>query len=282
MKNTTGLGILSSVMLGMSFILLSPIASAAEKQVTKGKRAVEEKPAVEERVIEDTFVINDPTVAKDAKLLYGVSVDYFSTTVKTDSPTLPFTRNFIEPGISGFVARGDFTALLSYRAGSSSINSTGTGAAAGLTIAGDSKQTVLEGSVRWLARDYTTKFITPYLGFGYFQNTADYTFTVNPGGSVVTAHKTAQALVPAVGGIIPVNAKIGFRAEMRRYFGSVKSSVNDGTSTINSSSDNAAENRDYLTMYYNIDKSLNAQLGYQFWPDSNATGYYMMLGYTFR
>lgn len=269
MKKTSVMGILSSVMLGIAFVLLSPGATAAEKKVT-GKKVPEEKVS-DVRVIEDTFVIYDPTVAKDEKLLYGVSVDYFSTTYDFNDPDFPGKINTIEPGITGFVAKGNFTTQLAYRTGTSTLSAKGVGSFAGVSVTGDVKTTMFEATLRWLARDYATAFVTPYFGIAYYNHSDKATVIATNDGTGATASESVgravDAFAPSVGGIFPLNQKIGFRLEMRRYF---------------ALTDNLTDNRNYLTMYYNINKSLNAQIGYQSWPSSNATGVFMLLGYTFR
>lgn len=279
LKNIERCIVSTLALLGCMLILFSPVTFAAEKKVF-GKKVPEVKatakkaPEAKEsdvRVIEDTFIISDPTVAKDEKLLFGVSVDYFSTTYDFRDPDIPGTIKASEPGITVFVAKGNFTTQLAYRTGSTYLSANGVGQYAGVSVTGDVRTTMLEATMRWLARNYSTSFVTPYFGVAYYKqsDSANVTATnVNTGATASESiGQTVDALAPSIGGIFPINEKIGFRLEVRRYF---------------AFKDNLTDNRNYLTVYYNLTKSLNAQLGYQSWPSYNATGVFMLLGYTFR
>jgi hypothetical protein len=235
----------------------------------------------EERVIEDSLVYNDPTVAKGDQLIMGVSADYFTYTQSRSLLGGNITNQFSQPGITGFAGKGNFSASLSYRSGTEQVSGSfpipGYSPAM-ITVTGTAKSNSSEIMLRWLARDWATKYFTPYAAVIYISSAADNSLTFVSGGTTYNYSYTSKATIQGaiVGGIFPVSATYGFRAEAGRGY---------GNQTVDSQSSTFAGTRYIATMYYNVTKAWNAQLGYKRYVidgGGNETGYYAMLGYTMR
>jgi hypothetical protein len=170
----------------------------------------------EDRVIEDSLIYKDPTVAKADQTIYGVSVDYFnmSSAVPSSSGVPSYTYNYVQPGLTGFAGKGNFTASVSYRAGTSDYSIP---ASANLSIPAQKnseKTSDTEIYLRWLARDFATKYFTPYALIGYGQGNKDATYVLASG--TYYSSITTTSTIAGIGAIIPVRASCKTIFQMRR------------------------------------------------------------------
>jgi|GEM_PF-1227505 len=250
-----------------------------------------------DRVVEDSLVYKDPTVAHQNQIVEGISLDYYSLaqsfTIPTTYVNLTGTQTYQQPGISGFVGSGDFTVLASYRSGTGTVNASGANTSGGIAVTANANdaytQSEYELDLRWLMTNYQTTYFTPYALVGYVGQTRSETITATVTAtnrsSSVSATNTSTSSVDSssstpligVGGIIPINQKIGFRIDAK--FGFVTATSGGVSTSYNAS-------RLTATMYYNFADAWNAQLGARTESYSNGdqstTGGYAMLGYTFK
>jgi hypothetical protein len=226
----------------------------------------------EDRVIEDSLIYKDPTVAKSDQVIYGASIDYLniSSSVNVSGTTPAFTYNYTQPGLTGFAGKGNFTASIAYKSGTSSYRVL----SPGNFQSNSEKKSDTEVVLRWLAKDFATQYFTPYALIGYGQGNIDTTVALDSGTTAYST-TTSTATIAGLGAIFPLNEKFGVRVDARGYNASYKTG---------SSSSSFAFSKYVVTAYYNITKELNAQLGYQAWGDSSQTltGYYVILGYTIK
>jgi len=255
---------------GLALTVLSPTAFAAD------------------RVIEDTLVYKDPTVAKQDQWVKGVSVDYWNINSTLPSTYGDINLRFNQPGISAFVGYSDISVLASYRRG------TGT-ADLNYTIFGNAyaahesfTDSQIEIDLRWLMHGLQTKFMTPYVLVAHVEEKFDSTTSLTVNGvntPLANPSDTSKTKTNGlgIGGIFPINAKFGVRADAR--YGRAK------TSDENTGSDSNSVGLVTVTGYYNITQGLNAQLGARYEQDGSSskgsaevhiTGLYATLGYSFR
>jgi hypothetical protein len=252
---------------GLALTVLSPTAFAAD------------------RVIEDTLVYKDPTVAKKDQWVKGVSVDYWNVNTSIPSTYGNINVHFSQPGISAFVGYSDISVLASYRrgTGTADLNTTILGYAVAIHQSITDSQ--IEIDLRWLMHGLQTKFMTPYVLAAHVEQTTDITTsaTLTSTGTnlpLTNPSDTSKTKTNGlgVGGIFPINAKFGVRADAR--YGRA-----------NSGSDNNSVALVTVTGYYNIAQGLNAQLGARYEQDGasskgsaevHITGLYATLGYSFR
>jgi hypothetical protein len=242
----------------------------------------------EDRVIEDTLVYNDPTVAHQSQWVKGVSAEFWN--VNTSMPSTYGTINVHanQPGVSGFVGYGDFSVLAGYRKGTGTADLNTTVLGNSLNIHDTISSSALEVDVRWLLRNIKIKFVTPYLLVGHVEDKSDATMSATLNGSNYaltnpSSTSTSKTNLAGVGGIFPINPKMGIRADVRYGF------VN--TSDTSAGTDSYKDALVTATFYYNILRGLNAQVGGRY--DKSGTGssgsaggsvagFYATFGYSFQ
>jgi hypothetical protein len=225
----------------------------------------------DERLIEDNLVYDDPTVARPNNWNGGISVDYWS--MSTVSKSGGGTFRLSEPGISAYVGYGDFSILGSFRQGSGNdVFNNGT------SYNNRQKQQNEEIDLRWLATNFSMRYLTPYLIVGFVR--ANTSTQVNENNVAVGAGTSINTTpVYGFGGIVPINELLGFRADAK--FGNL-STTNGG---IWSGSNNQRVSQTTVTAYYNVTENWNAQIGLQsiyLSGQPTQTGYYAKIGYAFR
>ncbi len=241
-----------------------------------------------DRVIEESLVYKDPTVSRQNQMVKGISLDYYSFSqnvsfANAPNPDITGTIAYQQPGISGFVGYGDITLMVSYRSGTGtadfSAQFTGLGT---LTLNESFTQSEYEFDLRWLMTNFQTTYFTPYALIGYAGTKFNSTITT-PSLPSYSQSSEATDTVPllGIGGIIPISDKFGFRVDEK--FGFVSDTYSDSAGSVSSSYNIS---RLTATMYYNFADSWNGQLGARYESNNtgtpSTTGFYGMLGYTFR
>jgi len=231
----------------------------------------------QQRVVEESLVYDDPTVAKPGRWLFGVGVDYYNYSSRTQftnnsGQTYNSDTKFSQPGASAWIGYGDFTLLSSYRQGSGTTNFPGN---TGYTT--DQKEFDL--SLRYLIKPLGAKYFVPYVLAGYTR--LEVKDTISPSQAITTTTYNAPGI--GVGGIIPITEKYGLRADYRRYKGTSSSQSNDPADNFNPWTQFV---KITATAYYNITDNINLQLGARTQysvtvPLSTTTGGYLSLGFTF-
>lgn len=236
------------------------------------------------RVVEDSLVYDDPTVSKPNSWLYGISVDYNNTTANASATDTQGNTHYQKTvsstvGASAFAGYGNFTLMGTYTPG----RSTSTVPYYSTTI----NQTSWTGdlTLRWLVMDLQTRYFVPYLMGSYLKAGGTDSMNVYVNGVQEINKYTAQGPGVGFGGIIPLTEKFGCRADIRDYFGQLKTTSNVFTQF--NTSKNIQYIKSTLTGYYNVTDNINMQLGIQnsFTKNqsmSSATGVYAKLGYTFN
>lgn len=242
----------------------------------------------EDRIIEESLVYKDPTVAPQDQWVKGISVDYWAVKNSSTSSIGTINYSYNEPGVSGFVGYGDISVLASYKKAKFSFSPMQI-ASLNATYSGSANVTAFEISARWLIRKLAAEHLTPYVLIGYGKGTTDTAATLQDNATnttlaTITSNGTSQFKEIGIGAILPVNSTVGFRVDTR--YG-----TSSATDNIRPTAVTAKGNSYTATMYYNIAKGWNAQLGAKLsssgqasdgTPGSKFTGYYTTLGYSFR
>ena len=182
------------------------------------------------RVAEDTLVVNDPEVAALGKWKVGGALEYWYVRTTANVPQGSGTTlvTFNQLGGNAFAGYDNFTLQYTERSGEEHFDTSANVAGGLFTTSQEVKQVNKEVTLRWLARDFSTSLVTPYLiaGYAWTDSRADITVTsgpVGPGGCTGTQSSTRQfrftAPLLGVGGIFPVTETIGARldAKYKRY-----------------------------------------------------------------
>jgi hypothetical protein len=176
------------------------------------------------RVAEDTLIVNDPEVAALGKWKVGGALEYWYVRTTTNNPqgsgtTLVTSNQF---GGNAFAGYDNFTLQYTERSGEGHLDTSANVAGALFTTSQELKQLNKEVTLRWLARDFATSFVTPYLiaGYAWTDARADITLTSGQiGGCTGTSSYTRESEYTApllgIGGIFPVTETIGARLDAR-------------------------------------------------------------------
>ena len=238
----------------------------------------------ENRVVEDTLIYNDPTVAIEGKWGSGIAVDYYN--LKNDTPALggPATYKFNQYGMSGWIGLDNVSVLVSYKNGdgSSDVTFPDLGPAHG---ANHRKE--FEIDARWLMRNFSTSFLTPYVLVGYVDGRMTTVYSFEKVAGTIDYERKYTAPLVGIGAIIPVNEKIGFRVDGKYLWSKNDTSTSSAGLDTLYSSYSVKRMRASLTGYYNIAAGFNVQAGYRFEKnvsdgDSTDKAVYAMLGYSFK
>jgi opacity protein-like surface antigen len=218
------------------------------------------------RVAEDTL-IKDPEVAALGKWKVGGALEYWYVRETTYPPQGSGTSNFAfnESGGNAFVGYDNFTFQYTHRSGEGHLDTGASVAGSAFTTDQELKVVNNEVTLRWLARDFSTRFVTPYLlaGYAWVDTRADINITTGQrnactGTSNYSREFKFTAPLLGIGGIFPVTETMGARLDGRykRYhvathtLGACPEVTADGTG-----GDLTA------TGYYLITPSWNFQLG---------------------
>ena len=252
--------------------------------------------AQQARVIEETLILKDPTVSAAGKWVGGGALEYWYSKGRYDlsdsagNLTAKGNISGSMPGGNIFAGYDNFTANYAYRNGSWNTNFNYVN---GANTTGNEHQKENEFTVRWLIRDLSTKFFTPYLLAGYAQIdfsdtdtlTNAFVWTYNGLKTRNYSIKYKGPLV-AVGGIVPVNNTVGFRFDARAMSSSATFTRDDGFSVSGSGVGGGVTG----TMYVNIVEGLNLQVGAKYQAlnggssvgTRNLVGVFAMIGYSFK
>jgi hypothetical protein len=177
------------------------------------------------RVAEDTLVVNDPEVAAPGKWKVGGALEYWYVRVTTNVPqgsgtTLVTSNQF---GGNAFAGYDNVTFQYTQRSGQGHLDTSANVAGGLFTTIQELKQLNKEVTLRWLARDFSTGFVTPYLiaGYAWTDARADITLTSGQigGGCISATSYTRESNYTApllgIGGIFAVTETIGVRLDAR-------------------------------------------------------------------
>lgn len=246
------------------------------------------------RVIEETLVLKDPTVSASGKWVFGAALEGFYVHGKykqwnSSGVTDTGTINAFKPGLNLFAGYGEVTVNYVYRSGKEDVDMNNVQGFAH-TKSGDQKEN--EITVRWLIRDLSTTYFTPYVYAGYVDIKSTDTDTITTPGWTWTSSGTAVAVSTSewkgttvgIGGIIPVTAKAGLRLD-----GGVNSTSATWSSYGQTASGSGTGMRLTGTIYYNLAQGWNIQAGgrYEYLNGGNIgnkyrTGLFAMLGYSYK
>jgi len=173
------------------------------------------------RVAEDTLV-RDPEVAALGKWKVGGALEYWyvrtTTSVPQGSGTTLLTYN--QFGGNAFAGYDNFTLQYTQRSGKGHFDTSANVAGGPFTTSQVLNQVNKEVTLRWIARDFSTAFVTPYLiaGYAWTDSRADITLTSGQisgctGTSSYTRESTYTAPLLGIGGIFPVTETIGARLD---------------------------------------------------------------------
>lgn len=175
------------------------------------------------RVAEDTL-IKDPEVAAPGKWKVGGALEYWYVRETTYPPQGSGTSNFAfnESGGNAFVGYDNFTFQYAQRSGDGHFDTNAGVAGAPFTTDQHLKVANKEVTLRWLARDFSTRFVTPYLlaGYAWADTRADVAITTGQkGGCTGTSNYRRESDVTApslgIGGIFPLTETMGARLDGR-------------------------------------------------------------------
>ncbi|HKW39093.1 MAG TPA: hypothetical protein VJO54_14945 [Burkholderiales bacterium] len=176
------------------------------------------------RVAEDTLV-RDPEVAALGKWKVGGAFEYWYVRETTTPPQGSGTSHvtFNELGGNAFVGHDNFTLQYTQRSGDGHLDTSAIVAGAGLlTTSQELNEVNKEVTLRWVARDFSTGFVTPYLiaGYAWIDSTADVTLTsgqINGCTSTNSYRREFNFTAPllGIGGIFPVTETMGARLDGR-------------------------------------------------------------------
>ncbi|HET7766337.1 MAG TPA: hypothetical protein VFK92_14715 [Burkholderiales bacterium] len=172
------------------------------------------------RVAEDTLVVNDPEVAAPGKRKVGGALEYWYARTTTSVPQGSGNTllTFKEPGGNAFAGYDNFTFQYTQRSGAGHFDTSANGI---VTTSQQLNVVNKEVTLRWIARDFSTGFVTPYLiaGYAWIDAKADVNLTTGAGGCTLTSSYTRETSYTApllgVGGIFPVTETIGARLDVR-------------------------------------------------------------------
>ncbi|OIR19455.1 hypothetical protein GALL_03360 [mine drainage metagenome] len=254
------------------------------------------------RVVEDTLVLKDPTVSASGKWVFGAALEGLYTNGpakynvgdQVESGTISGAR----PGLNLFAGYGDVTVNYAYRNGNADTTGLYHYATAtnpfnyGQTFS--SKINENEITVRWLLRDLSTTYFTPYLYAGYVDAKYDNTNTITTPGLVWANNNNSPTLLSTnewkgsmlgIGGIIPLTKDYGFRLDGALTSTSATYTASNGGYATGT----GLGSRFTGTMYYNIAQGWNIQAGgrYQYLNGGNAgsnyiAGVFAMIGYSYK
>lgn len=236
----------------------------------------------QQRVVEESLVYDDPTVAKPGKWLFGVAVGaYYSNGntagTNTSGNTVTATQQMTQPQASAYIGYEDVTLLMRYQNEKSTTNFPSNTA----NMSGN----IFSADLRWLITQLGSKHFVPYVLGSYAKFTENTTFSyVNSSGVRQTGKNWGDGPGLGIGGIFPITAKYGLRADIRQYNLKTNSSSNmwsefNGTSNI--------QYRQFqATAYYNITDNINLQIGGNSTyivnrSLSSAYGFFTQIGYSF-
>jgi hypothetical protein len=175
------------------------------------------------RVAEDTLV-RDPEVADLGKWKVGGAFEYWYVrqimSVPQGSGTTLVTFNQI--GGNAFVGYDNFTLQYTERSGYGHFDTNANVAGGPFTTSQELNQVNKELTLRWIARDFSTAFVTPYLvaGYAWADNSADIALTSGQIGACTgtrsyTREFRAMAPLVGIGGIFPVTETVGVRLDAK-------------------------------------------------------------------
>lgn len=254
------------------------------------------------RVVEETLVLKDPTVSSSGKWVFGAALEGLYTngpyTFNNGDQAENGHVNATKPGLNLFAGYDDFTVNYAYRKGNEDVTGlyhTSTAAVPfNYSQALTKSTTENEITVRWLLRDLSMPYFTPYLYAGYVDIKSNGTDTITTPGLVWSNNNNSPTLAETtefkgtmlgVGGIIPMTAQVGFRIDGALTSTSATYSASNGRLATGS----GIGGRFTGTMYYNIAQGWNIQAGgrYQYLNGGNAggnyiTGVFAMIGYSYK
>ena len=167
------------------------------------------------RVAEDTLV-KDPEAATPGKWKVGGAFEYWYVRETTDPPQGSGYSHvtFNQFGGNAFAGHDNFTLQYARRSGDEHLDTS--------TTSQEIKRVDNELTLRWLARDFSTRFVTPYVLAGYVlaDSRADITITTGQrNGCTGTASYRREFNITApllgLGGIFPLTETIGARLDGR-------------------------------------------------------------------
>jgi hypothetical protein len=175
------------------------------------------------RVAEDTLV-RDPEVAALGKWKVGGALEYWYVRETTSPPQGSGTSNvtFNEFGGNAFVGYDNFTFQYTQRRGEGHFDTSANVGGGLVTTHQELNQVNKEVTLRWIGRDFSTAFVTPYLlaGYAWIDSRFDITLTSGQkGGCTGTASYSREGryMVPllGIGGIFAFTETLGARLDGR-------------------------------------------------------------------
>lgn len=222
------------------------------------------------RVIDEEIVLMDPTVSAPQKWAAGASAEYWyiagplKTTNAAGEVVSHGTIKGSIPGGNFFIGYDKVTMQYSHREGIMKIDQKMVDFPT-INTHGEQKQTEDEVTLRYLFKG--NKHFSPYVLAGYNQTTLSETTEINRESNFVWAYNNTRFLnertvlksgLVGVGAILPLNEKIGFRADGRLLFTSALYKRDDNRVRITG---NGVGGGATGTVYVNIVKGLNVQAG---------------------
>jgi hypothetical protein len=224
----------------------------------------------EDRVIDEELVLQDPTVAASKKWVAGASGEYwyiagpYRTSNAAGKTVSNGSINGSIPGVNVFVGYDKVTLQYSHREGTLDVDLNDVDRP---TIKTHSAQKQIEDEVtlRWLVK--ANKHFSPYLLVGYNETSMTAKTEINAASGFVYTYNGTRFLgerttytsgLVGLGAILPVNEKLGFRADGRLLFTSAVYNRDDNRNRLSGSGVGGAMTG---TVYLNIISGLNAQAG---------------------
>jgi len=224
----------------------------------------------QDRVIDEEIVLMDPTVSAPQKWAAGASAEawYIAGPYKTSNAAGEIVSNGnikgTIPGVNVFLGYDKLTLQYSHREGTLEVDQKDVQFPT-ITTQSDQKQTEDEVTLRWLVK--ANKHFSPYILAGYNETALSVKTEINAASGFVYTYNGTRFLgerttyksgLVGLGAILPINAKLGFRADGRLLFTSAVYKRDDNRTSLSGSGIGGAMTG---TVYLNIVKGLNAQAG---------------------
>jgi hypothetical protein len=224
----------------------------------------------EDRVIDEEIVLMDPTVSAPQKWAAGASAEawYIAGPYRTTNAAGQITANGsirgTIPGVNVFLGYDKLTMQYSHREGTLTVDQKDLQFPT-VTTHSEQNQNEDEVTLRWLVK--ANKHLSPYILVGYNETTLSVKTELNQSSNFVYAYNGTRFLgerttyksgLVGLGAILPINEKLGFRADGRLLFTSAVYQRDDNRSSLSGSGVGGAMTG---TVYLNIIKGLNAQAG---------------------
>jgi len=222
------------------------------------------------RVIDEEIVLMDPTVSAPQKWAAGASAEYwymagpYKTKNAAGEVTAKGNINGSIPGGNVFIGYDKFTLQYSHREGFLNIKQTDTD---NTNVIYNSKDRQIEEEVTLRYLFKANKHLSPYVLVGYNETSLEVRKEIEANSGFVWAYNmtrfhgertTYSSGLVGLGAIVPLNERIGFRADGRLLYTRAVYARDDQNLTRSGSGIGGGATG---TVYVNIVKGLNVQAG---------------------